>query len=174
MISVFNAIDGAFTVCRVCLLDYRLLPYKVWCTVFIIIPGASVAVSNHDDENHSEKGEERTQKLLESIAQVSDMASQQSGFVYDSTSGLYYDVQTGMYYDQVCVCVFVCVYCAYICVYVYVCVHVCVCACVVRTYVYNMFTCVYMYVCVAVSKIKGVMDNFLEQETLIVFTNLTA
>ena len=64
--------------------------------MFIIIPGASVAVSNHDDENHSEKGEERTQKLLESIAQVSDMASQQSGFVYDSTSGLYYDVQTDM------------------------------------------------------------------------------
>ena len=130
MISVFNAIDGAFTVCRVCLLDYRLLPYKVWCTVFIIIPGASVAVSNHDDENHSEKGEERTQKLLESIAQVSDMASQQSGFVYDSTSGLYYDVQTGMYYDQVCVCV-------------------CLCVCTVRTYV-CMFMCVYMYVCVHV------------------------
>ena len=108
MISAFNAIDGAFTVCRVCLLDYRLLPYKLWCTVFIIIPGASVAVSKHDDENHSEKGEERTQKLLESIAQVSDMASQQSGFVYDSTSGLYYDVQTGMYYDQVCVCLRMC------------------------------------------------------------------
>ena len=79
--------------------------------MFIIIPGANVAVSDHDDNNHSEKGEERTQKLLESIAQVSDMASQQSGFVYDSTSGLYYDVQTGMYYDQVCasMCVFVCV-----------------------------------------------------------------
>lgn len=63
-------------------------------------PGA-VSDSNHDNNNHSEKDEDRTQKLLESIAQVSDMASQQSGFVYDSASGLYYDVQTGMYYDQV-------------------------------------------------------------------------
>ena len=98
--------------------------------MFIIIPGASVAVSNHDDENHSEKGEERTQKLLESIAQVSDMASQQSGFVYDSTSGLYYDVQTGMYYDQVCVCVFVCVCVCVLCVHMCVCLRVCTCMCV--------------------------------------------
>ena len=34
--------------------------------------------------------------MLDSIAQVSDMASQQSGFVCDNTSGLHYDVQTGM------------------------------------------------------------------------------
>ena len=40
---------------------------------------------------------------------MSDMASQQSGFVYDGSSGLYYDVQTGMYYDQVAVCVCACV-----------------------------------------------------------------
>ena len=66
-----------------------------------IFPGAPVADSNHEDDSHNEISEDRTQKLLESIAQVSDMASQQSGFVYDSASGLYYDVQTGMYYDQV-------------------------------------------------------------------------
>ena len=70
-----------------------------------IIFSAAVTDGNHDNSNHGEKGEDRTQKLLENIAQVSDMASQQSGFVYDDTSGLYYDVQTGMYYNQVSVCV---------------------------------------------------------------------
>ena len=94
--------------------------------VFIIFAGADVAVSNHDDDSHNEKGEDRTQKLLDSIAKVSDMTSQQSGFVYDSTSGLYYDVQTGMYYDQVAVCVCVCV-CVCLCMSVCMCVCVCVC-----------------------------------------------
>ena len=56
------------------------------------IPGV---VADSADEDNS------TQKLLDSIAEVSDKASQQCGFVYDAESGLYYDIQSGMYYDQV-------------------------------------------------------------------------
>ena len=96
-------INGVFIICKVCLLSYGHFPYMV-CYKSVYFSGAPVEDSNHDNSNHNEKGEDRTQKLLESISQVSDMASQQSGFVYDSASGLYYDVQTGMYYDQVCIC----------------------------------------------------------------------
>lgn len=106
----------------------------IWYVIKVFIFSvAPVKDSNHDDINHNEKGEDRTQKLLESIAQVSDMASQQSGFVYDSSSGLYYDVQTGMYYDQVAmymyvlVCECVCMPC--VCPCVCVCVHACGCVC---------------------------------------------
>ncbi|XP_065912148.1 angiogenic factor with G patch and FHA domains 1-like isoform X2 [Dysidea avara] len=52
------------------------------------------------DTSGENKDENSTQKLLDSIAEVSDKASQQCGFVYDADSGLYYDVQSGMYYDQ--------------------------------------------------------------------------
>lgn len=72
-----------------------------------IFSGVAVTDCNHANNNHNEKGENRTQQLLESIAKVSDLASKQSGFVYDDASGLYYDVQTGMYYDQVCICPYV-------------------------------------------------------------------
>jgi len=88
-------------------------------------PGAPVTDGNCDNDSHNEKSEDRTQKLLESIAQVSDMASQQSGFVYDSASGLYYDVQTGMYYDQVPICLSICL--SSVCVHA--CMYMCVSAC---------------------------------------------
>jgi len=61
----------------------------------VLIPGVVADSTDERKDNNS------TQKLLDSIAEVSDKASQQCGFVYDAESGLYYDIQSGMYYDQV-------------------------------------------------------------------------
>ena len=39
--------------------------------------------------------------IASTLAAVSERATQQYGFTYDSNTGYYYDAKTNLYYDQV-------------------------------------------------------------------------
>lgn len=42
--------------------------------------------------------------IAEEITEAAELATQQSGFVYEETSGMYYDYKTGYYYNAVSAC----------------------------------------------------------------------
>lgn len=55
------------------------------------------ALAEEVDETNSTK----PKTLAEEITEAAEIATQQSGFVYEQTSGMYYDYNSGYYYNAV-------------------------------------------------------------------------